>query len=261
MVPFTYLRRAPHAQKEMDMAASTTTSPATRLGGLALLGGVILLVLASLVFPGGVLLDPVDQTDFPVALGAMAENPSLAHLASMVSIIGMFLYGYAAFAWLHLARQGPGGFCLRLGAYVSVFGWSLYVVAMGMRQFSIHLMQRGAGAGADQAMFESLALNAYVAMAGIVIALVSVYPIGSALVGLGLAARFDSMNIFKLASWGFVLVGVGGAVNFLVLQHASGIEPLVLLTNDNGMQALGSLLFVIIGVGMYRGRAELTSEA
>ena len=76
--------------------------------------------------------------------------------------------------------------CLRLGVYVSVFGWSLYVVAMGMRQFSIHLMQRGAQAGADQAMFESLALNAYVAMAGIVIALVSVYPIGSALVGLAL---------------------------------------------------------------------------
>lgn len=243
------------------MAPSSTTHAVTRQGGLALIVGVLMLVLASLIYPGGAVMNPVDQTDFPAALEAAAANASLAHLASMMSIIGMFLYGYAAFAWLHLARQGPGGFCLRLGAYVSVFGWSLYVVAMGMRQFSIHLMQRGAGAGADQAMFESLALNAYVAMAGIVIALVSVYPIGSALVGLGLAARFDSMNIFKLASWGFVLVGVGGAVNFLVLQHASGIEPLVLLTNDNGMQALGSLLFVIIGVGMYRGRAELTSEA
>lgn len=241
--------------------APSTMNPVTRQGGLALIVGVVLLVLASLMYPGGPVLNPVDQTDFSAALEAAAASASFAHLASMLSIVGMFLYGYAAFTWLRLAEQGPGGMCLRLGAYVSVFGWSLYVVAMGMRQFSVHLMQRGMQPGADRAMFEALATNTYVAMAGIVIALVSVYPIGSALVGFGLAARFDSMSIFKLASYGFVLVGVGGAVNFLVLQHASGIEPAVLLLNDNGMQALGSLLFVIVGVGMYRGRSELTSEA
>lgn len=243
------------------MAPSSTTTSATRQGGLALIVGVLLLVLASLLLPGGVLLDPVDQTDFPAALEAAAANASLAHLASMLSIVGMFLYGYAAFTWLRLAEQGPGGMCLRLGAYVSLFGWSLYLVAMGMRQFSVHLMQRGMQPGADQAMFESLAISTYVAMAGIVIALVSVYPVGSVLVGLGLAARFDSMSIFKLASWGFVVVGVVGAINHLVLQHVPEIDPLVLLTNDNGMQALGSLCFVVIGVGMYRGRSELTSEA
>ncbi len=241
--------------------APSTTNPVTRQGGLALIVGVVLLVLAAFLWPGGVLLNPVDQTDFSAALDAAAANASLAHLASMLSIIGMFLYGYAASTWLRLAEQGPGGTCLRLGAYVSMFGWALYVVAMGMRHFSVHLMQRGMESGADQAMFESLAVGTYVSMAGIVIALVSVYPIGSVLVGLGLAARFDSMSIFKLASWGFVLVGVGGAVNFLVLQHVSGIEAAVLLLNDNGMQALGSLLFAIIGVGMYRGRSELTSEA
>jgi len=233
------------------MAPSTTSNPVTRQGGLALIVGVILLVLASLLFPGGV-VDPVDQTDFPAALDAASANASLAHLASMLSIIGMFLYGYAAFTWLRLAQQGPGGLCLRLGAYVSVFGWSLYVVAMGMRQFSVHLMQRG---------MEDLALGTYVSMAGIVIALVSVYPIGSILVGLGLSSRFGSMSIFKLASYGFVLLGVLAIINFLVLQHVSGIEPRMLLTNDNAMQAFGSLCFVIIGVGMYQGRSELTSES
>ena len=243
------------------MAPSSTATPVTRQGGLALIVGVLLLVLASFLQPGGVLLDTVDQTDFSAALQAAAANASLAHLSSMLSIIGMFLYGYAAFTWLRLAEKGPGGMCLRLGAYVSVFGWSLYVVAMGIRHFSVHLMQRGMQPGADQAMFESLALTTYVAMAGIVVSLVPVYPIGSALVGIGLASRFGSMSIFKLASYGFVLVGVVGTINFLVLQHVPEIEPLVLLTNDNGMQALGSLLFVIIGVGMYRGRSELTSEA
>ena len=243
------------------MAASIATQPATRLGGLALIVGVLLLFMASLVFPGGVLLDPVDQTDFPVALEAMADNASLAHLASMLSIIGMFLYAYCALTWLRLPRQtGLGGSLLRLGVFASLFGWALYAIAMGMRHFSIHLMQRGMQSGADQAYFADLALSVYAPMAGIVIALVTVYPVASMLVGLGLASRFGSMSIFKLASYGLVLMGVLAGINFLVLQHVPDIDPAVLLRNDNGMLAFGSLCFIIIGLGMYRGHSDLTSE-
>ena len=243
------------------MAASTATQPATKLGGLALLVGVIFLVLASLLFPGGVLLDPVDQTDFPVALDAMADNASLAHLSSMLSIIGMFLYAYCALTWLRLPRQtGLGGSLLRLGVFASLFGWALYAVAMGMRHFSIHLMQRGMQSGADQAYYADLALSVYAPMAGIVIALVTVYPVASMLVGIGLASRFGSMSIFKLASYGLVLMGVLAGINFLVLQHVPDIDPAVLLRNDNGMLAFGSLCFIIIGLGMYRGQGDLTSE-
>ena len=243
------------------MAASTAAQPATRLGGLALIGGVILLTLASLLFPGGVLLDPVDQTDFPVALESMANNASLAHLASTLSIIGMFLYAYCALTWLRLPRQtGLGSSLLRLGVFASLFGWALYAIAMGMRHFSVHLMQRSMQSGADQAFFEGLALSVYAPMAGIVIALVAVYPVASMLVGIGLATRFGSMSIFKLASYGLVLMGVLAGINFLVLQHAPDIDPAALLRNDSGMLAFGSLCFLIIGLGMYRGQSDLTSE-
>ena len=243
------------------MAKSTATQPATRLGGLALIVGVILLFLASLLLPGGVLLDPVDQTDFPVALEAMADNASLAHLTSMLSIIGMFLYAYCALTWLRLSRQtGLGDSLLRLGVFASLFGWALYAIAMGMRHFSVHLMQRGMQAGADQAFFNNLALSVYAPMAGIIIALVTVYPVASMLVGVGLASRFRSMSIFKLASYGLVLMGVLAGINFLILQHVPGIDPAVLLRNDNGMLAFGSLCFIIIGLGMYQGQSDLTSE-
>ena len=243
------------------MAESTTTKPTTRLGGLALLGGVILMGFASLVFPGGVLLDPVDQTDFPAVLEAMAANASLAHLASMLSIIGMFLYAYAALTWLRLPQQpGLGGSLLRLGVFTSLFGWSLYIIAMGMRHFSIHLMQRSMQSGADQAMFESLALNVYTPMAGIIIALVAVYPLASILVGIGLGSRFGSMSIFKLASYGLAVMGILAAINFLVLQHAPAIDPIVMLRIDNGMLSFGTLCFIVIGLGMYKGQRELTSD-
>ena len=243
------------------MTALIATRPATRLGGLALIVGVILSIFASMLFPGGVLLDPVDQTDFPAALESMADNASLAHLTSMLSIIGMFLYAYCALTWLRLPRQtGLGGSLLRLGVFASLFGWALYAIAMGMRHFSIHLMQRGMQSGADQAFFADLALSVYAPMAGIVIALVAVYPVASMLVGLGLASRFGSMSIFKLASYGLVVMGVLAGINFLVLQHVPDIDPVVLLRNDNGMLAFGSLCFIVIGLGMYRGQSDLTSE-
>ena len=34
----------------------------------------------------------------------------------------------------------------------------------------------------------------------------------------------------------------------------------MILRNDNGLLAFGSLCFIIIGWGMYRGQSELTSE-
>ena len=243
------------------MAESTSAQPATRFGGLALIVGVVLMFVASLVFPGGVLLDPVDQTDFPAALESMADNASLAHLASMLSIIGMFLYAYCALTWLRLPRQtGRGDSLLRLGVFASLFGWALYTIAMGMRHFSVHLMQRGTQPGADQAFYADLALSVYAPMAGIVIALVTVYPVASVLVGIGLASRFGSMSRYKLASYGLILMGVLAGINFLVLQHVPDIDPAVLLRNDNGLLAFGSLCFIIIGLGMYRGESDLTSE-
>ncbi len=243
------------------MAASTATTPVTKSGGLALLVGVVLMVLASLVFPGGPVIDPVDQTDFPAALQKMGDYPSLAHLGSMLAIFGMLLYMYAGLTWLRLPGQtGIAGSTLRLGVFVSMFGWALYAIAMGMRHFSIHLMQRSMATGADQAMFEGLALNVYAPMGGIVIALVTMYPIASILVGVGLGSRFGSMNIFKLASYGLAVMGALAIINFLVLQHVSGIDPVVILGIDNGLLGFGTLCFIFIGWGMYRGRSELTSE-
>ncbi len=243
------------------MAASTATTPVTKSGGLALLIGVVLMILASLVFPGGPVIDPVDQTDFPAALQKMGDYPSLAHLGSMLAIFGMLLYMYAGLTWLRLPGQtGIAGSTLRLGVFVSMFGWALYAIAMGMRHFSVHLMQRSMATGADQAMFEGLALNVYAPMGGIVIALVTMYPIASILVGVGLGSRFGSMSIFKLASYGLAVMGALAIINFLVLQHVSGIDPVVILGIDNGLLGFGTLCFIFIGWGMYRGRSELTSE-
>ena len=238
------------------MAASTITSPATKGGGLALIVGTILIIIASLFQPG-LLIDPVDQIDFPEAIRALADSASLSHLVTMLTIIGMLLYIYFALTLLRLPQQHGA---LRLGLFLSMFGWSLAIVGMGMRHMVIHLMQRSAGAGAEQAALEALALNVYVAMGGVLITVVALYPLASLLTGLGLAARFGAMSIFKLASYALVGMGVLAGINFLVFQHAADVDPIQLLVINNVLQWIGAISLFIIAVGMYKGQGELASE-
>ena len=49
-------------------AVNATVPSGTRAGGLAVMAGMVLTLVASLFFPGGPIIDPVDQTDFPAAV-------------------------------------------------------------------------------------------------------------------------------------------------------------------------------------------------
>ena len=243
------------------MTSTTSNAPATRVGGLALMAATVLTFLASVLQPGALLINPVDQTDFALAIRVMADHAGLSHLMTMLLAMAMLLYAYGYSTLLRVAPQpGWGGPVLRFGIAANMFCWAVFIIAMGMRHLGIHLMQRASDAEADlMAGFENLALNTYVAMAGVVLALVAVYPFASMMVGVSLARRFSSMNIFKLASHGLTAVGLGGLVNFLAVQHAPGIDPASLLAAHNILLLFGAVCQFFIGRGMYRGRNELSS--
>ena len=243
------------------MIAPGVAAPVTRIGGAALMAAVVLMVVAPLLQPGGPLINPVDQTDFALAIEAMADNASLTHLATMLTIIGMLLYGLSFMTLLRLPRQsGMSDLALRAGILLSMFGWGVFVIAMSMRHMTIHLMQRGMGESPmPQAAFEGLALNVYTAMAGVVITQVAVYPVASFLTGWGLASRMREMSIFKLASCGLMLMAILGFANFLVVQHATGIDVEILLWINTSLLWFGSICLFVIGWGMYTGRGELSS--
>ena len=258
---YTFAHPTPSKSEDREMTSSVSTAPATRLGGLALMAGIVLAVVSSILHPGGLLVDPVDQTDFALAIGAMADNASLAHLVTMLTSIGMLLYIYGFSTLFRLSRQtGGAGIALKCGIAASMFGWAIFVIAMSMRHLTIHLMQRAESAEpAMKAGLEGLALNTYVAMAGVVLTLIVTYPFGSALSGIGLAGRFSSGSIYKLASHGLTVIGVAGLLVFLLVQHATGLESASLLLLNTGLLWIGSVCLFIIGWGMYQGRSELTS--
>lgn len=236
----------------------------TRTGGLALALGVVLALVGSALFPGGPLVDGVDQTDFEASVGALAANPDLAHATTLVVIVGMLLHAYGFLALFALGRgnqgfMGPG---LRFGLILSLFAWGVFAVSQGKRIMVIHLMQRAdvAETDASRSVFEAAALNGHTEMIGLLIGFMIFFPFATMLVGLGLAPRFEGMDLLKAACYGFVVVGALAFVNFLWAMFIPDTNLEVHLVVHNLMSLVGSLCLLILGIGMYRGRSELQPD-
>lgn len=233
--------------------------------GLALMVGVILAIVASLFYPGGPFISPVDQTDFGAAVVTLGEQPSLAHLMTMLVILGMLLHIYGITALLRVG-QGErclGAIALRTGVFASLFAWGIFIVGLSQRHMAIHLMQRSANSAESAEMaqqFQALALDSHIGMAGLLMGFVWIWPIASSLVGIGLIARLGSMDVFKVAAYGFVVVGAGGMIIFLLAQHASGLNINNLLVATNTFQMFGSIFLFITGLGLYQGRSGFVPD-
>lgn len=236
----------------------------TRQAGVAFIVGVILASVGSTIFPGGPVFDSVDQTDFQAAIGALGDNAALGYLTTMMVIVGMLLHAYGVIGLFGLSRggaglQGPG---LRFGIVLSVLAWGLFTVAIGKRLMVIHLMQRAGDAdnSSAQELFEDLALTGHTEMAGLMVAFITMFPFASALVGLGLVSRFEGMDVLKLASYGLVAVGVAGLANTLIGLFAPITSLEGHLIANNIVLLVGSVSLLVIGIGMYQGRAELVPD-
>lgn len=236
-----------------------------RYGGLALSIGIVLAIVAALLFPGGPVVDRVDQTDFSVAVQAMGEAPSLTHTMSFLTIVAMLLQIFGAVGLFHLAsgQAGLGGTLLKFGAIASTIEWSIILIATGMRHFVTHLLQRGAYAadGSEiQIAFNNGALFVYTDMIGLLVAYIALFPLASALVGLGLVGRFPTMSLFKIAAYGLIVAGAAGLVNFLVAMYTSGPDPWTFLIISNVLLNIAALCLFVIGIGMYQSRRGLAEQ-
>ena len=236
-----------------------------KYGGLALSAGIVLAIVGAFLFPGGPIIDRVDQTDFRVAVQAMGEAPNLTHTMSFLTIVAMLLQIFGAVGLFHLAtgQAGLGGTILKFGAIASIIEWSTILIATGMRHFVTHLLQRGAHAadGSEiQIGFNSAAQIVYTDMMGVFVAFIALFPMASALVGLGLVGRFPTMNLFKLAAYGLIAAGAAGVVNFLVAMYMSGPDPWTFLIISNVLLNIGALCLFITGIGMYQSRQGLAEQ-
>lgn len=234
--------------------------------GLAIMVGLVLAVIGSLLLPGNTIISPADQTDFPDALAALADSAVLAQWMTFISLIALLLMSVGLLGLYPLAsrQEGLAGRLLQFGIIATVIEWSVLIIASGMRHFSIHLLQRadlGGHGSLTPADFDAAALAVHTDLMAVTLTFAAVFPLASIMVGLGLAARFRNMDIYKIVSYVLVLVGLVGLVNFLIAISAPDVGLDLVLYVNTVVLNIGAVCLFIVGLGMYLGRSELSEDA
>ena len=244
---------------------SVRVLPESRTAGLALMAGVVLTLLASLLYPGGVLVDAVDPIDFPGTIVVMFDNASLTHMTTLAMTLGILLEPYGLLALFRVtSRQGSfADAVLRFGVIASLFGWLLFIFESGTRHMAVHVMQHGVGAGTGpeaQAQLREIALAVFSAGVAAHFAFLAISSVAAIMLGLGLAARCRAMNVFKAATYGMVLVGVMGLINLVIAQHIHDLDFALLALVSNGVLTIGAVCLFVFRAGMCQGRSEFVPE-
>lgn len=234
----------------------------TRMAGLAFMIGVIIATVAPFLLPGGFLVEYTDPADYVATVAVLGDYPNLGHLSSTGSIIGMLLM-IGGVIRLYTLSEGEGVLArpiLRFGIILTVIEWALVILGHAERHLLLHLLQRGEDTlGAEgMAQFETLAIGGYADMVGAFLASLFILPFASFLMGLGLVLYMKEMNIYKIASYALMLVGVVIFVVLMAGMHLTDLDLQTLLFANNLTLLLGSVALFIIGLGMYQGRSELS---
>ena len=206
---------------------------ATKYPGLALMAGMVLIMLTSMLLPW----------------------------MTFMTIISLLLMSYGLLGLYPAASQqaGFGGRMLQFGIIISVIEWSILIIVGGMRHFVIHMMQRSelpADGSLTSADFEQVALGIHTTMTSVGLTLYALFPLASILLGIGLSKRFDSMGIYKSSSLILAIGGVLGLIIFLTAMNAPDFGLSTMLNINNTVLSIMSITLIIIGYGMYREREE-----
>lgn len=244
----------------MSMSMSSAL-PDNKAAGVALALGVLLSFLAVLFFPGGSLIDPVDQTDFPAAIGALADNANISHATTLLFILALLLEAYGLLALFRLADMDGSiaNAALRFGLVGVVFSMGLYIVELGTWHMVVHTLTHGLGDSVAQAELEDFAVVIFAMGGAVHFAFLAIASVASIFLGFGLVSRFAEMNIYKLASYGMVFVGAAGLLNLIVVQHIHDIDLNLITLISNVLLTIGAVCYFIFGVGMYFGRSAFAS--
>lgn len=229
-----------------------------------MVAGIVLILLTSLFYPGGVLIDTVDSLEFSALIAVMSDNASLTHAATLGTMFALLLQSYGLLALFRLTTlQGLGNASLRFGIIASVIGWVLLMVEAGTRHMVVHITQHGIGTGTGpdvQPELNDLALAVFSTGTAIHFSFIAISSVAAIMLGAGLAARSRGMNVFSVAAYGMVLVGVAGLFNLVILQHVHDIDLAVFALISNSVLTIGAVCFIIFGVGMYRGSSEFAPQ-
>ena len=232
---------------------------ANSAAGWSLIVAVVIGFVGSLFTPGGLLIDPVDASNFREAAGVLGDNAELAQFMTFLFVVSVVLYWFGLHS-LHRAFTGGSLMDLvsRFALNVFLLGYAFLVVELSLRHILTHVLAHGVGG--NTAEEQAMATTLFAAAAGIHIAFLYVTSIGSTIFGYGLARRCAGMSIFKLATLGLALTGLLSFIVLMIAEHVPAIDLHGVAVASNIVLFFGSLCILVIGVGIMQGRQEFVGE-
>ena len=237
-----------------------TATPQNRIGGLLLITGTILTVGMQVLTPGLAVIDFVDADDF-IGLGrAIQNNMELSFVTTMLGVLGLMLQLYGVLV-LRRAVMGEsaddtiarfGVMALGLGIIVSIIDRTVLYTATHTLEYGI-----GAGDGPDQAQlldFISIILLKF--QSGLNLMAFYAFLLGSIGLAVGFMTRFRAASVKAVA----VVMILSCLVSLVFVAVISPLYGLAgsFFTLFLAAVLLGNAWLVMLGVGLYQGRPEVS---
>lgn len=234
----------------------------TRAPGTAIVGGLVVLMIALILYPGGWVVDATSSMDFQATIDAMVENDNLSHLVLFAVIISCLVISYGVLSFWRLSDSADA--LLRFGVLLNLFHYGIYILTMGMRHMLVAIAQHQDNIEVDGVPASAAQINDYLVMlqassGGLHYGFVIVSSMSGVVLGFALARRFESLNLYAAACWVFCLAGVAGLLNAFIGQQAEA-APEAFVIVSNLVLTVAAIALLVIGVGVMRGERELIPE-
>ena len=220
------------------------------------------MMVALFLYPGGWVVDATNSMDFQSTIDAMIENDNLSHVVLSGVIIASLAISYGIFAFWRLTDSSD--VLLRFGILLNLFHYGIYILTMGMRHMLVAIAQHqddievnGVAATPEQINEYLVVLQA--ASGGLHYAFAVVSSVSGVVLGLALARRFGSLNVYASACWVFFLAGVAGLLNAGIGQQVE-MAPAAFVVASNLVLFVAAIALLVIGIGVMRGERELVPD-
>jgi hypothetical protein len=230
-----------------------------KAAGWAIVGGLAVLMVALILYPGGWLIDATGSTDFQSTIDAMVENDNLSHVVLFTVVIACLVVSYGILSFWRLTDDDDA--LLRFGVLLNLFHYGIYILTMGMRHMLVAIAQHQDAIEVDGVPATAAQINDYLVMlqatsGGLHYGFVVVSSVSGVVLGYALARRFASLNVYAAACWMFCLAGVAGLLNAFIGQQAEA-APEAFVIVSNLVIFVAAIALFVIGVGVLRGEREL----
>ena len=228
---------------------------ASKLAGMLLIAGPILMLSAIVLTPGGIFVASARAGQVIAIIRAMGEYPTLGHLSANLGMIGAVL---AIWGFWHLMRAQNNrtvtGILVQSGVLTLVLALAGLAIGRGMTNLVVHILTAPAVTEIPQQQLYASVGTIEAVRGGFRVTAALILFIGSLALGVGLASRFAGIQ--KGLSIAAVVLSVGAILSFFLAQYGDNPALFYRLVGLAGIVI--TLWYLVLGIALYRGSAALT---